>query len=753
MSLRTEKLYQLLPAVYRMRDVEQGEPLKALIAVLAEQAGVVEADIFRLYENWFIETCDEWVVPYIGDLLGVSGLHPIHTTGISQRAFVANTLRYRRRKGTATVLEQLAFDTTGWRARAVEFFELLGTTQYVNHIRPHNARTPDLRSTNTLELLDTAFDAIAHTADVRHITLDRGCHNIPNIGIFVWRLQSYFVPSGSARAVTEPADGRYRFHPLGLDAALFNRPQTETEITHLAEEINVPGLLRRRALYDELEDRRQAVIDGRSPKRSYFGTQPVFQIFIRKNAGSLLTEIPPENILICDLRDAAVPPPEGWLRPPPQKAYPSADGGPEKPHPISVAVDPERGRLAFPAGILPKQVKVGYAYGFSDDVGSGPYDRRASTDTALTRPVTWQVGVSKEVEAKTGEIFATVAKAIQGWNAQPSGSFGVISLHDSFTYDETFPAIDIPEGSRLMIVAATWPEVAVPGGLPGQKHRVPGTLDPNELCPHLIGDLRVRGLAAPDSLTPGNLILDGLLVEGGVSIHNGNLGGLSMAHSTLVPGHGGLTVENGNGLLKIDLVSSICSAVSITSKISKLFVEGSIIDRADGSTKAIWAPLTPLELQKSTVFGEILGLRIEAGNCIFKDTMAVARRQEGCIRFSYVPDNSEHPRCFRCQPDLEISRRISEAEVQGPVSATARNLIRKNVLGWLVPGFTSTRYGHHGYSQLSRTCPLPIRVGADDGSEMGVFKSLKQPQREANLRRALDEYLRFGLEAEIITVT
>ncbi len=131
----------------------------------------------------------------------------------------------------------------------------------------------------------------------------------------------------------------------------------------------------------------------------------------------------------------------------------------------------------------------------------------------------------------------------------------------------------------------------------------------------------------------------------------------------------------------------------------------------------------------------------------------MARRQEGCIRFSYVPDNSEHPRCFRCQPDLELSRRISVAEEQGPVSAAARNLIRKNVLGWLVPGFTSTRYGHHGYAQLSRTCPLPIRVGADDGSEMGAFNSLKQPQREANLRNALDGYLRFGLEAGIITVT
>ena len=79
MSMNTETLYRLLPAIYRIRDAGQGEPLKALIAVIAGQAEILEKDICRLYENWFIETCDEWAVSYIGDLLGVRGLHPIST--------------------------------------------------------------------------------------------------------------------------------------------------------------------------------------------------------------------------------------------------------------------------------------------------------------------------------------------------------------------------------------------------------------------------------------------------------------------------------------------------------------------------------------------------------------------------------------------------------------------------------------------------------------------------------------------------
>jgi hypothetical protein len=36
---------------------------------------------------------------------------------------------------------------------------------------------------------------------------------------------------------------------------------------------------------------------------------------------------------------------------------------------------------------------------------------------------------------------------------------------------------------------------------------------------------------------------------------------------------------------------------------------------------------------------------------------------------------------------------------------------------------------------------------------MGAFSSLRQPQREANLRIALDEYLRSGLQAGIFFVT
>src|SRR6266852_5403659 len=137
-----DRLYELLPSVYRQRDAEQGYPLQALLRVITEQVNVVEDDIAQLYENWFIETCQDWVVPYIGDLIGYQ---PVHEAGeaaditgteslqltkiLSSRREVGNTIAYLRRKGTLTLLSQLALDVAGWPAHAIEFYKLLGISQ------------------------------------------------------------------------------------------------------------------------------------------------------------------------------------------------------------------------------------------------------------------------------------------------------------------------------------------------------------------------------------------------------------------------------------------------------------------------------------------------------------------------------------------------------------------------------------------------------------------------------------------------
>src|SRR5438067_5678664 len=164
MSFDVERTYELLPAIYRIRDADRGEPLKTLLSVVADQVGVLEEDLAQLYDDQFIETSADWVVPYIGDLIGYRALHDVVPKIVSQRAEVAHTIGYRRRKGTAAMLEQLARDVTGWPARAVEFFELLATTQYVNHLRPENYSFVEVRNADRLEFLDSPFERVEPAA-------------------------------------------------------------------------------------------------------------------------------------------------------------------------------------------------------------------------------------------------------------------------------------------------------------------------------------------------------------------------------------------------------------------------------------------------------------------------------------------------------------------------------------------------------------------------------------------------------------
>jgi hypothetical protein len=69
------------------------------------------------------------------------------------------------------------------------------------------------------------------------------------------------------------------------------------------------------------------------------------------------------------------------------------------------------------------------------------------------------------------------------------------------------------------------------------------------------------------------------------------------------------------------------------------------------------------------------------------------------------------------------------------------------------PRFTSTNYGEPGYAQLYKNSPSEIFQGADDGNEMGVFNSLQQAVRLANMKSSLSEYTRFGLETGVFDVT
>ena len=134
--------------------------------------------------------------------------------------------------------------------------------------------------------------------------------------------------------------------------------------------------------------------------------------------------------------------------------------------------------------------------------------------------------------------------------------------------------------------------------------------------------------------------------------------------------------------------------------------------------------------------------------------MISEQNQQGCVRFSFVPLDSIVPRRYRCQPDLAVTEAIIAADKpKGSLTVAERLAITAGVQARVMPAFTSVRYGRPDYGQLGAFAPRQIRTGAEDESEMGVFHDVFGPQREANLRIRLEEYLRFGLEAGIFNAT
>ena len=720
MTLLRDELFQLLPRVYQQRDAEpsQGNTLEALLRVLGEQADVVAADLGRLYEDLFIETCADWVVPYLGDLLGIRLLHPVGPAAGRSRALVANTLDYRRRKGTLAGLEDLAFQVTGWPTSGVEYFQRLGVTQHLAHVRPANVRTPDLRRASELEVLGGPFAVSAHTAEVRR--LPTGRYGIGNIGLHVWRLHPQRVIRASARPVADPPDGRYLVDPVGLPVPLFNPGTAEPGITSLAQEHHVPTPLRRRALFDELEGMRDGTVD--EPR--WFGDDPVIEVFA--DTGSGLIAVPLEEVTAANLGDAPVPPATGWPRP----------GAP-----LTVAVDPLLGRLAFRDGLVPTAVEVTSTYAAPGEVGAGPYDRTSVETTDVISRHTWFRAVGSAAVPVTGVVQGTLTEAVADWNAAPTGTVGVIAILDSRSYVESL-TVTVPAGSELLIVATAWPD-AEDASAPTVVLNL-GEAKPNDRRPHLRGSIEVTGTAGSATAPPGELTLDGVLLEGDIVVEPGDLGRLALRHATVVPHLGGVSVaaptstSDDNGRLTVEITGSIVGPVALPARGPDLDVSRSIVD-GQGSA-AVEAAECRVGLDQVTVIGAVTAQELSASDCLIDGQVSVTRTQSGCLRFSYLREGAVAPRRYRCQPDLALT------DVQDLALAAA-------IRARLAPVFTSTTYSDPAYGRLDDRADEALLTGASNGASMGAFADLQEPQRMVNLAAVLEEYLRLGLEAGVIHET
>ncbi len=704
----TEELYRLLPAVYRIRDVEQGGVLRELLDVLAGQVNVLAESLEQMYDDQFIETCAPWAAAYIGDLVGYRTLHGVVPEVASPRADVANTIRFRRRKGTVSVLEQLAADVTGWPAHAVEFFEQLVATQYMDHVRPHAAATTDLRSEGRLELSGIlqagAFDTFAHTAEMRRIPDRSGRYNVPNVGIFLWRVDAVQLVRVPLDEVVDGTSTRFRFDALGTDEPLFNPPRTEQEITHLAEPLDVPVPLLRRFTESHLKE---LYGSGRS-------------LLLETETATDVVAVPVADIRICDLSDNPAAP-DTWVH------VPQAGD-------THVAVDPVLGRVAFPAAPAAGDIRLAtFHYGSALAVGGGGYDRAKSLD--LTHTI---------VQVDGGDPLGPPLASVAGG--------GAVQIQDNRTY------------AAPSTISATTPA-------PNADDRDLVLRSANRTRPLLEHTDQLKLAMDPGTtIVLDGLVLAGgpLVIEESADAETRRL---VLRHCTLVPGvtrdpNGEPHSIGGASLIVLHPFAEVTLDHCIVGPVvavdgADVKASNSVID-ASGEDEIAFCGRPPagggglltvtnapdrdtgdgmeagghLRLDACTVLGKVHAQRLDVSNSLLLGRLAkggdpwiapvwAERRQIGCIRFSFVPPGSRTPRQFQCVGNDPAHR----------------------------PFHTSVRYGDHGYMQLRRSTHDAVRTGASDESEVGVTHELYQPQRETNLRVRLDEYLRYGLEAGFFYAT
>jgi hypothetical protein len=756
-------LFNLLPAVYRTRDIELAQsqtlltptelselaalgalapplsidqqlrlteltakstrgPLHSLLMVIQEQLGILAEDLDQLYDDQFIETCAQWVIPYIGDLIGYQSVKGIAAAIDNPRSEVAETISLRRRKGTVLVMEQLARDATAWGAHAVEFFQILGDTQYMNHLRLWNHYAPDLRCWKPGVYIETGFDRTSHKVDVRRIAVRRGRYNIQNIGIFLWSLNAYSVTKDQA-AINALHKQCLRFSSLGMDIPLFHRaiPQGE-EITDPAQPLNVADRLKRRVLCDDLLKGVGAVYYGEGKSLViYLDGQPLnpFEIRVANLSGD----------------DGS------WTN------MPAGDGV------YRAAIDPELGRIALPPptpGATLPNVTVSYHYGFNADIGGGEYPRLDSflvDDKAFVFPFPDPANypdLQGAINFAIGKLTLTGAVAVEITNSETYPQPGT-------TLDLS---VDVPAGCTVELRAAD-------GNRPTLvlNNEISVTGDASSTC--ALNGLVVAASADMASASPTPVALVHVPKQRPDGSTN-QLENLNISHCTLVPGWSVNTSGEPNFGTQPNLVAE-AAGLSVTARSSIIgairageFVNlkafDTIIDATDpthvavadldglaGVGSLILGGVDPLDSSDTpphgcTVVGKVRAVLLTMvsdsilwaglGQADAWTTGLIAdRKQEGCVRFSFLPAGAKTPRRFKC-----IERTIA-----GPQ-----------------PIFFALRYGRPGYMKLLTSTPDVVRRGADDGGEMGAFHFVLAPLRETDLRVRMQEYMPVGLEFGII---
>lgn len=770
MASPRQRLFERLPEIYRIKDAEQfpAGQFEAFLDVLDEVPAGLRDNIEALYDDAFIESCADWVVPYIADLLGTSHLSGDPWT---LRADVARTVYHRRRKGTLGMIESLVFTLSGWAAQAVELRDRMVWSQHLNHQRPDAGGAPPalqrtslgsaarggtvpIRDPAALAFIDGPFDPFAHVADFRPGQTGVPRYNLPNLGIFLWRLEDYTVPVGdpgtvAVQAIAGAAPGdaaaavRCIVHPLSDPMVLFNthRYRMADEPPDLSHPDEVPGPMPWPRLTSDAEH----------------GNPPAY-VTVDHYAAPLPNAPAPDGPgLTLHVPDTVVPPNPASLPPGQRWRFRGAnlcawEAGLFPPlREFEIAVDPERGRVLFgltsvaaEAQPLADGLFISHTYGFSGPTGAHPVARDPVTATAT---IDRSMGINA-LEAALANIHLAAAPT-------------VIEIQDSATYDLDLGAVAGAENAAGVLslrLAQPLTIRAATGERPVIRLQRPLRFRPDDLTDvpavdalrvaleglYLTWERGAAGFADPAAPIIARAAVNALALDGTTL----DPGGAWQLDGTRSPARPGFALAGDYDFSAADFAAftqtpaiavtrSIVGAVLAEESAYALTLTDSIVDAAAGVADsapalAIGSLADPaagygpaLTISGVTCFGRASVGSVTGSGGIFLHALRAHDTQSGCLKFSSLSGvNDRLPPHHGC--------------VFGPGTEI---------------GFTDERFGMPGYAQLRLRSDSRLREQGPGRDEMGAFGYLRNTHKWKNISIRFREFMPVGIRPIRVPVT
>ncbi|MGI8806765.1 MAG: phage tail protein [Acidimicrobiales bacterium] len=666
-------------------DPESGGPrlLDALLAAVDAQVELLATDIERLWQDLFIESCDDWVVPYIGSLLGLPA--------DAERREVAYAVALRRRKGTPAALEDFAEVVTGFTARVIEGWQVTLWAQRLGHPPPPRVASVDFRSSGR-HRIGTPFES------VRRSVSPGGRWSPAAAGVVVWPWRARtFVETEAAPLAGAGGGTRFALHPLGAEAPLYlpGRPlvlASDVDQTHAEartqDETDAPV----RATYRVLE---ALAAPG---EIIYGGTWAVA-------ASHPLAPRPGTPSPLARLTVGGAP--VGWdaIR---FGSLPAGVPAPFPPASDEVVLDIARGHVELGTGLAGTgPLRATWQRPTAGRLGA----LAAGADPDLSVPVVVTVNptltTGPTVVHTLADAFAqaeilSAGAAADGYESEPGHTDVEIRL-------ETSDRLLAPPAQSFTPVLPRWRLVA-----------------PRLSTPTVVGDLEL-------DLEGGCVTLEGFYLDGDLRLGAG-LAGVVLRGLTMNP-PAGATLDVDPGAWGLSLTAERCLLGGVRADLSAhpLVLTDCVVDGRGATLRvcggdpggsardAVTAAARfgpDLRADGVTFVGPVRVEAADAVDCLFLDGVEVVQQQEGCLRHCYLGGAPASP------PSLPTTYRC------GPFPA---------------PTFASVGFEAGGYYGPALEPDHPLLAAASDGGEVGAYHHARRAARMARLRRRVHEFVPLGV--------